>query len=127
MIKKRSSNRSFGLLFFIIFLIIGLWPLLKNNTVNVTFLIFSIPFLILGFLNSSLLTSLNIAWTKLGEILGKLIAPIIMFLIYFIFLTPISILVRIFGKDLIGLKISKKSKSYWIKRKKDLGSMKKQF
>ncbi len=127
MIKKRSSNKSFGLLFFIIFLIIGLWPLLKSNTVNVGFLILSIPFLILGLLNSSFLTPLNIAWTELGEILGRFITPIIIFLIYFIFLTPISIIVRMFGKDLIGLKFSKESKSYWVKRKKGLGSMKKQF
>ncbi len=127
MIKKKNSNRSFGLLFFIIFLIIGLWPLLNSNNVNIVFLIFSIPFLILGILNSSFLTPLNNAWIKLGELLGKIIAPIIMFLIYFIFLTPISIFVRIFGKDLLGLKISKKSESYWLKRKKDLGSMNRQF
>tara|TARA_B100000963_G_scaffold355235_1_gene373087 strand:- start:118 stop:501 length:384 start_codon:yes stop_codon:yes gene_type:complete len=127
MIKKKNSNRSFGLLFFIVFLIIGLWPLLNSNNVNIVFLIFSIPFLILGILNSSFLTPLNNAWIKLGELLGKIIAPIIMFLIYFIFLTPISIFVRIFGKDLLGLKISKKSESYWLKRKKDLGSMNRQF
>jgi hypothetical protein len=84
-------------------------------------------FLILGLINSKLLSPLNKLWIKIGEILGIIIAPIVMGLIYFIILTPISFIVRIFGKDLLGLKFVKKKESYWIKRKKNLGSMKKQF
>ena len=83
--------------------------------------------LILGLLNSKLLSPLNKSWIKLGEILGIIIAPIVMALVYFVVLTPVSLIVRIFGKDLLGLKFLKKKETYWIKRKKNLGSMKKQF
>ncbi len=125
--KSKSSNRSFGLLFFIIFLIVGLWPLKNGDNVNFYFILVSFIFLILGLINSKLLYPLNKLWIKFGEILGIIIAPIVMALVYFIFLTPISLIVRIFGKDLLGLKFLKNKNTYWIKRKKDLGSMKKQF
>lgn len=127
MIRNKSNNRSFGLLFFIVFLIIGLWPLNNIYEVNIFFLFLSLSFLILGLLNSSLLTPINKAWIKFGEILGKIIAPIVMSLVYFVILTPISLMVRLFGKDLLGLNFSKKTQSYWIKRKKDMGKMEKQF
>ena len=125
--KSQSSNKSFGLLFFVVFLIIGLWPLKNGESINYYFIIASVVFLILGLLNSKLLSPLNKSWIKLGEILGIIIAPIVMALVYFVILTPVSIIVRVFGKDLLGLKFSKKKESYWIKRKKILGSMKKQF
>ena len=105
-----SSNRSFGILFFIVFLGIGLWPLKNNNDPNYIILGLSSIFLILGIINSKLLTPLNKAWVKFGEILGMIIAPIIMGLVYFIILTPISLLVRLSGKDL--LKLKKKQKLY---------------
>ena len=127
MIKKKENNKSFGILFFIVFCIIGFWPILKGNEINLIFLILSLPFLILGLMNSKLLTPLNKAWIKLGESLGAIIAPIIMALVFFIILTPVSLIVRLFGKDLLGLKFSDKSKSYWIKRDKDLGTMRKQY
>jgi len=125
--KSKSSNKSFGVLFFIVFLILGMWPLTKGNIINVYFVIIAAVFLILGFLNSNLLTPLNKGWIKFGEILGLFIAPIIMALVYFIILTPISLIVRVFGKDLLGLKFNKKIDTYWIKRLKNLGSMDKQF
>ena len=125
--KSQSSNRSFGLLFFIVFLIIGLWPLKNGESFNYYFIIISLIFLILGIINSSLLTPLNKLWIKFGEILGLVIAPIVMAIVYFIILTPISLIVRIFGKDLLGVNFSKKVNSYWIERKKKLGSMDKQF
>ena len=125
--KSQSSNKSFGLLFFIVFLIIGLWPLKNGESINFYFITASIIFLLLGLINSKLLTPLNKSWIKLGEILGIIIAPIIMALVYFVILTPISIIVRVFGKDLLGLKFLKEKDTYWIKRKKNLGSMKKQF
>ena len=127
MIKKKENNKSFGILFFIVFCIIGFWPVLKGNEINLIFLILSLPFLILGLLNSKLLTPLNKAWIKLGELLGTIIAPIIMAFVFFVILTPISLIVRLFGKDLLGLKFTKKIKTYWTNRKKDIGSMKKQF
>ena len=125
--KSQSPNKSFGLLFFVVFLIIGLWPLKNGENINFYFITASIIFLFLGLINSKLLTPLNKSWIKLGEILGNIIAPIIMALVYFVILTPISIIVRIFGKDLLNLKFLKEKESYWIKRKKSLGSMKKQF
>ena len=125
--KSQSSNRSFGLLFFAVFLILGLWPLKNGENLNFYFIIVSAIFLILGLINSKLLSPLNKLWIKFGEILGIIIAPIVMALVYFVILTPVSLIVRIFGKDLLGLKFIKEKDTYWIKRKKILGSMKKQF
>ena len=124
---KKSSNRSFGILFFLVFLGFGLWPLTKEISPNIYLIIISVIFLILGLLNSKLLSPLNNLWIKFGEILGKIIAPIVMAAVYFLILTPISLLVRLFGKDLIKMKFSNNIKSYWIKRKKHLGTMDKQF
>ena len=125
--KPQSSNRSFGILFFIVFLILSLWPLKSGKNPNFYFFVASVIFLILGTLNSGLLSPLNKAWTKFGEILGLLIAPIVMGLVYFVILTPVSLIVRLFGKDLLGLKFIKENETYWIKRKKSLTSMNKQF
>ena len=125
--KSQSSNRSFGLLFFVVFLIIGLWPLKNGDNLNFYLIVISVIFLILGLINSKLLSPLNKLWIKFGEALGGIIAPIVMALIYFVILTPISLIVRIFGKDLLGLKFLKEKKTYWIKRKKNLSSMRKQF
>ena len=124
---KKSSNRSFGILFFLVFLGFGLWPLTNEMSPNIYLIIISVIFLFLGLLNSKLLSPLNNLWIKFGEILGKIIAPIVMAVVYFLILTPISLLVRLFGKDLIEMKFNNNVKSYWIKRKKDLGSMDKQF
>ena len=125
--KSQSSNKSFGLLFFVVFLILALWPLKNGSNINLYFITASAIFLILGLINSKLLSPLNRSWIKLGEILGSIIAPIVMALVYFVILTPVSLIVRIFGKDLLGLKLLREKESYWIKRKKNLGSMKKQF
>ena len=125
--KSQSSNRSFGLLFFIVFLILGVWPLKNSGNLNLYLIGISSIFLVLGLINSKLLSPLNKTWIKFGELLGLIIAPIVMAFVYFIFLTPISFIVRIFGKDLLGIKLNKKIDSYWIKRKKNFGSMRKQF
>ena len=125
--KNQSSNKSFGILFFLVFLIISLWPLKNGNNLNFYFLTASIIFLILGVLNSKLLSPLNKAWIKFGEILGLIIAPIVMGIVYFVILTPVSLIVRLFGKDLLGLKFLKGKETYWIKRNKKLTSMDKQF
>ena len=125
--KSQSSNRSFGLLFFIVFIVVGLWPLIKGETANIYLILISLFFLIFGLINSKILSPFNKAWVKFGEILGLIIAPIIMALVYFIILTPISLIVRMLGKDLLGLKFLKKQDTYWTRRKKKLGTMKKQF
>ena len=125
--KSQSSNRSFGLLFFLVFLILGLWPLKNSLDPNLYLISISAVFLILGLTNSKILSPLNKLWIKFGEILGMIIAPLVMALVYFIVLTPVSLIVRIFGKDLLGLKFLKEKDSYWINRKKKRLSMKKQF
>ena len=121
--KAKSSNRSFGLLFFIVFIVAGLWPVIKGETANIYLILISLFFLIFGLINSKILSPFNKAWIKLGEILGLIIAPIIMALVYFLILTPISLIVRIFGKDLLGLKFLKKQDTYWIERKKKYNIM----
>ena len=124
--REKSSNRSFGIIFFIVFLLISVWPIMDGQEPRVWSLIISLIFLILGILNSKILTPFNLAWIKLGEILGRFIAPIVMAVIYFLIVTPIGLFMRIIGKDLLNLKFSQNS-SYWIKREKNLGPMKRQF
>ena len=124
--EKISSNKSFGLVFFIVFLLISIWPLLDEQSLRFWSLIVSLIFLFLGLLNSKLLSPLNLIWTKFGNFLGKIIAPIIMGIVYFLVLTPIGLLMRLGGKDLLMIKFSK-VKSYWIKRKDNIGTMKRQF
>ncbi len=124
--KKNENNNSFGILFFIVFLIIGVWPIIDSGTIRVWALTLSLIFLILGILNSKILTPLKKGWIKIGEVLGKIIAPIIMGFIYFIIVTPIGIFMRLLGKDLLNIKYNK-NQSYWIKRDKNINTMKRQF
>ncbi len=124
--SEKKSNRSFGILFFIVFIIIGFWPILSGESIRIWSLIISVLFLFLGILNSKILTPLNFGWIKFGELLGKIIAPIVMCLIFFLILTPISFIVKILRLDLLKLKFSKEN-TYWLKRDKSIGPMKRQF
>ena len=124
--KSLNSNRSFGLLLFIVFFLYGVWPLLDSSNIRTWSLIVSAVFLLLGIINSKTLTPLKNNWIKLGELLGRFIAPIVMGILYFMVITPIGIILNLFGKDLLKKKFNSKS-SYWIKRDKKFGSMKKQF
>ena len=101
---KKSSNRSFGIVFFIVFLIFSLWPILKGNDLKIEFLFIALFFLLLGLINSSILTPLNILWIKFGFFLGNIVSPVVMGIIYFGLITPISFLLKIFNKDVLGLK-----------------------
>ena len=123
---KIGSNRSFGIVFFVVFLIIGLWPLINNGDIRNWSVIISAIFLVLGLLNSKVLTPLNKAWFRFGIFLGNFIAPIVMAIVYFLVVTPIGILMKIVKKDLINLK-KNKNKSYWIEKKEIKSSMKNQF
>ena len=124
---KISSNRSFGLVFFAVFLIIGLWPLTSGSSVLIWSVIVSLVFLILGLLNSKLLTPLNKIWFKFGLLLGSLFAPIVMGLIFFLVVTPTGFIMRILGKNPLGKKYGKEKKTYWIKRDSSVGTMKRQY
>ena len=121
-----GSNRSFGIVFFVVFLIITLYPLLNNENIRYWSLLVSLVFLILGLLNSNILTPLNKAWFKFGILLGKVISPIIMGIIFFFVVTPIGLLMRLIRKDLLNLKVEKNN-SYWIKKDGPKSKMKNQF
>ena len=123
---KISSNRSFGIVFFIVFLLIATYPLLKGNDVRVWSLLISFGFLILGLMNSKILSPLNKLWFKFGLILGKIISPLIMGIIFFVVVTPIGVVMRVLKKDLLNLKYNQKE-TYWIEKTGPKSKMKNQF
>ena len=120
------SNRNFGIVFFIFFFLISLYPLLNNETITFWALIISLIFLFLGILNSQILTPLNKLWFKFGIFLGKIISPLIMGIIYFLVVTPTGLLMRLWRKDILNLKFTNK-KTYWIEKKEPKSKMKNQF
>ena len=123
---KISSNRSFGIVFFIVFLLIALYPLLKDNDLRIWSLVISFIFLILGLINSKILTPLNRLWFKFGLLLGRFMSPLIMGIIFFVVVTPIAIIMRLLKKDLLNLKYNKKE-TYWIDKSGPKSKMKNQF
>jgi len=124
---KISSNRNFGLVFFFIFLVVSIWPLTHNESPRIWSAIISLAFLILVLTRSKLLTPLNRLWAKFGIILGAIIAPIVMGVVFFLVVTPIGLVMKIIGKDLLSIKYDKKKETYWIKRDKPTSTMKQQF
>ncbi len=124
---KISSNRNFALVFFVVFLIVGLWPLTFGNPIRIWSTVISLVFLILGLMNSKLLTPLNKLWFKFGMILGAIVSPIVMAAVFFLVVTPIGLIMRVMGKDLLEKKYNKKKQTYWIKRSQSFGDMKRQF
>jgi hypothetical protein len=123
---KIGSNRNFGIVFFIVFLLISLYPLLNQESLRIWSLIFSLIFLILGIINSKILTPLNKAWFKFGILLGKIISPLVMGLIFFFVVTPIGILMKILRKDLLNLRFNQ-NKTYWVEKTEPKSKMKNQF
>ena len=123
---KLPSNRNFGIVFSIVFLIISLWPLLSQNDIRIWSLIISGIFLVLGLINSKLLLPLNKIWFKFGIFLGNFIAPIVMGIIYFMVVTPTGLIMKILGKDLLNLKKNNKD-TYWIEKDNSNNDLKNQF
>ena len=123
---KISSNKSFGIVFFLVFLIIGIYPILNDNNPRLWSLALSTIFLILGLINSKILTPLNLIWFKFGIFLGSVISPLIMCIIFFFVVTPIGLLMRILKKDLLNLKYNN-DKTYWIKKSDHKSKMVNQF
>ena len=123
---KVGSNRGFGIVFFIVFILIGIYPLIDNDELRLWSILLSLIFLTLGLINSNFLTPLNILWFKFGMLLGKVVSPLILGFIFFIVVTPTGILVRFFKKDLLNLKFNSK-KSYWIEKSGPKSKMKNQF
>ena len=122
---KRKDNITFGILFFILFLVIGLYPLKSEGLIRIWSVVLSLVFLIITIIRPNLFTFINKLWIQFGILLGKIISPVVMGLVFFLVVTPIGILVRIFKKDVMGLK--RDANTYWIKREDKLQSMKKQF
>ena len=123
---KLPSNRNFGIVFFIVFLIIALWPILKQNEIRIWSLIISFIFFVLGLINSKLLAPLNKLWFKFGILLGNIIAPIVMGIVFFLVVTPTGLIMRFFRKDILKLK-KNSSDSYWINKDNTNSSMRNQF
>ncbi len=123
---KISSNRSFGIVFFVVFLLIGLYPLLKGDNIRIWSLILAIIFIVLGLVNSKLLSPINLLWFKFGILLGRFISPVVMGIIFFLVVTPTAFILRLFGKDVLNLKKNNEP-TYWIENKDKSSRMKNQF
>ena len=123
---KISTNRSFGLVFFVVFFLISVYPLLNSGNIRFWSLIVAIIFLTLGLLNSKILTPLNKIWFKFGLLLGSIVSPTVMSIIFFFVVTPISLIMRILGKDILNLKWNN-TNSYWIEKSGPKSKMKNQF
>ena len=124
---KIGSNKSFGLVFFFIFMLIGLWPLKNGGDLKMYFVLISVIFLILGLINSKLLTPLNKLWFKFGILIGSIMAPIVMGIVFFLVVTPTGLIMKMFGKKMLDNTFLKNQKSYWINCNKQITSMRKQF
>ena len=102
--NNKPSNKNFGIVFFIVFLLVAFYPLTFNGEIKIWSLLISLLFLLLGMMNSKILTPLNKTWFKFGIILGKIVSPIIMGIIFFLVVTPIGLIMRVFKKDILNLK-----------------------
>ena len=123
---KISSNRSFGVVFFVVFLLIALYPVINNEEIRAWSLIVSLIFLVLGLLDSKILNPLNQIWFKFGVFLGRIISPLIMAIIFFFVVTPIGLVMRTLRKDILNLRYNTK-KTYWIEKTGPKSKMKNQF
>ena len=124
---EQSSQKSFGVVFSIVFLIVALYPLINSESLRIWALVVSIIFFLLAFLAPKILVLPNKLWFKFGLLVGSIVAPIVMTLIYFVTVLPTGLIMRLLGKDLLKQKLDKNAKSYWIERKEPMGSMKNQF
>ena len=123
---EQSSEKSFGVVFSIVFLIVALYPLINSEGLRIWALVVSIIFFLLAFLAPKILVFPNKLWFKFGLLLGSIVAPIVMALVYFVTVLPTGLIMRLLGKDLLKQKLDKNAKSYWVKRE-PMGSMKNQF
>ena len=124
---KMGSNKGFGIVFFFVFVLIGLWPLKSGGDLRIYFIFLSVIFLILGLINSKLLTPLNKLWFKFGIFIGSIMAPIVMGIVFFLVVTPTGLIMKLLGKKILDNKFDKNKKTYWNNRDKQTSSMRKQF
>ena len=125
--NSKSSNKSFGVVFGVFFAVIFIYNFFKYNHFNLYILLVSIFFIIFAYLCPKIFTPLNIIWIKFGDVLGKYLAPVVMFFIYFSVVFATSIVLKVFNKDILELKIKKNSKTFWKSRQQNVSDMNKQF
>ncbi len=123
---KIGTNRSFGIVFSLVFLLIALYPLINNKDIRLWSLVISLIFLALGLIKSKILSPLNKIWFKFGIILGLVVSPVIMGIIFFLVVTPIGFIMRLLGKDILNLNYQN-DKSYWIQKNGPKSNMNNQF
>jgi hypothetical protein len=113
---KGSSDRTFGLVFAAGFVLIGFAPLRHHGHVRMWAFAVSGIFLAIAIVRPALLRFLNWAWTKLGLLLGKIVNPIVIGILFFLVFVPAGVIMRMLGKDTLGLKPDRKKTTYWIAR-----------
>lgn len=124
---EKSSTKSFGVVFSLVFLIVALYPLTNSEGIRLWAIIISIVFLFAAIVMPNLLELPNKLWFNFGILLGSIIAPVVMALVYFSTVLPTGLIMRLLGKDLLNLKLDKNAKTYWVKRNQPIGPMKNQF
>jgi len=124
---KQSSEKSFGIVFSIVFLIVALYPLINSEGLRIWSLIVSIVFLLLAFIVPKILVPPNKLWCKFGVLLSSIVSPVVMALVYFVTVLPTGLIMRLLDKDLLKQKLDNNAKSYWIERSESMGSMRNQF
>ena len=113
---KGSSDRAFGGVFVVVFLIIGLWPLVRSNELRWWALVTSAVVLLVTVVAPSWLKTPNRLWTKLGLLLHRIVSPIVLGVLFYVVVTPIGLLMRAVGKDSMRMRPGASPESYWIKR-----------
>ena len=127
---KVSSDRSFGIVFTLVFLAMGVWVVSGGQSKGWLFFVSAALFLVVAIARPSILGPLNRAWAKLGLLLGQVFNPILLGVVFFLVVTPMAVIRRLLGKDSLHLKSKPDLKSYWIDRSPagpKFGSMTKQF
>ena len=127
---KLSSDRSFGIVFLLVFLAMGIWMVLGSHPEGWLFLAGSVILFVVTLARPSILSPLNRAWFKFGLLLGQVVNPLILGVVFFLVITPIAGIRRLLGKDSLRLKSKPSIGSYWIDRNPPgpkPGSMTRQF
>jgi len=124
---NKNYSRNFGVLFSFIIFFIFLQNFYVNKFFNYYILSISIALFFLSFVKPSWLNPFSFLWNRIGEILGAIITPIIITSVFFLLFIPLGFILKIFGVNLLSVKIKKSKESYWVGRKIEPTSMKRQF
>ncbi len=127
MLPKKKDLVTFALIWALIFMVIGLAPAVKQGDIRIWSVVVSVLFAVIAILKPQVLTGFYKVWVRLGGFVGGVFSKVIMFVLYFGFFTPVSLFLKLLGKDLLNKKVDRSQKSYWIERKEQPQSMKNQF